>query len=214
DANAGNFRYLNHFFEVNQAQSVDELEQILKRNQGVPWVNTIAADSEGDAMYADISVVPNVTNEKATTCNTALGNATYAALGLPVLDGSLSSCEWGTDPDAIEPGIFGPSHLPKLIRGDYVTNSNDSYWLSNPASPLEGFDRIIGDERTERSLRTRSGLAQVEQRPPGSTGWSGDRYTRRQLQYTVFQNRQYAGELWRDDLATFCETQPTMTGSN
>ena len=26
DANAGNFRYLNHFFEINQAQSVDELD--------------------------------------------------------------------------------------------------------------------------------------------------------------------------------------------
>ena len=52
----------------------------------------------------------------------------------------------------------GPSNLPKLFRDDYVTNSNDSYWLSNPEQPLTGFDRIIGDERTERSLRTRSGL--------------------------------------------------------
>jgi acyl-homoserine-lactone acylase len=213
DANAGNFRYLNHFFETNLAQSVQELREILERNQGVPWVNTIAADSEGDALYADISVVPHVTNEKAATCNTELGRGTYEALGLPVLDGSLSACEWGTDPDAVEPGIFGPGNLPKLFRGDYVTNSNDSYWLSNPEEPLEGFDRIIGDERTERSLRTRSGLVQVEQRLGGFDGWSGDKYTLQQLQDTVFQNRQYAGELWRDELATFCEATPTMTGT-
>ncbi len=125
-----------------------------------------------------------------------------------MLDGSLSACEWGTDPDAVEPGIFGPGNLPKLIRGDYVTNSNDSYWLSNPEQPLEGFDRIIGDERTERSLRTRSGLVRSR------SGWghrrvARERYTLQQLQDTVFQNRQYAGELWRDELADFCETTPT-----
>jgi acyl-homoserine-lactone acylase len=213
DANAGNFRYLNHFYETNMAQSTNELREIQERNQGVPWVNTLAADSNGDAYYSDVSVVPHVTNEKAAVCNTELGRGTYEALGLPVLDGSLSACEWGTDPDAIEPGIFGPGNLPKLIRGDYVTNSNDSYWLSNPAEPLEGFDRIIGDERTERSLRTRSGLVQVEQRLGGFDGWAGDRYTLRQLQDTVFQNRQYAGELWRDELADFCEASPTMTGT-
>ena len=89
-----------------------------------------------------------------------------------------------------------------------MTNSNDSYWLSNPDDPLEGFDRIIGDERTERSLRTRSGLVQVEQRLGGFDGWSGNRYTRQQLQDTVFQNRQYAGELWRDELADLLRDQP------
>ena len=214
DANAGNFRYLNHFFEVNQAQDVDELDEVIKRNQGVPWVNTIAADSDGDAYYADISVVPNVTNEKAATCNTALGRSTFEALGLPVLDGSLSACEWGSDPDAIEPGIFGPSNLPSMRRDDYVLNSNDSYWLTNPDDPIEGYDRIIGDERTERSLRTRSGLVMAEERLAGTDGRPGDRFTRQQLQDVVFDNRQHAGELWRDELAAFCEATPVMTGSS
>ena len=26
----------------------------------MPWINTIAADRDGNAMYADLSVVPNV----------------------------------------------------------------------------------------------------------------------------------------------------------
>jgi acyl-homoserine-lactone acylase len=224
DANAGNFRYLNHFFEVNDAQSVSELEDIIERNQGVPWVNTIASDRSGDAFYADISVTPHVTNEEATACNTELGNATYAALGLPVLDGSLSICEWDSklpngapnpafpsDPDAIDPGTFGPSSMPRLhptqegIR-DYVTNSNDSFWLSNPEHPLEGFDRIIGDERTERSLRTRSGLVMVEEELGGPSG-SGT-YTLSELQDMVFANRQYAGELWKTELADYCDAAP------
>jgi acyl-homoserine-lactone acylase len=214
DANATNFRYLNHFLEVNMAQSVDELSDILHRNQGIPWVNTLAADSSGKTLYADISVTPNVPDSKAQTCDTEVGAATFAALGLPVLDGSRSACEWDTDADAVEPGIFGPSHMPSMFRDDYVENSNDSYWLSNPNQPLEGYARIIGDERTERALRTRSGLVMIEQRLAGTDGRPGNRFTRQQLQDTVFMNRQYAGELWRDELAAFCEANPTMTGSN
>ena len=56
DANAPNFRYLNHFFETDRAQSTPELDQVLRRNQGIPWVNTIASDSRGRAYYADLSV--------------------------------------------------------------------------------------------------------------------------------------------------------------
>ena len=208
DANAANFRYLNHFFFTNQAQSVDELDQIEKTYEGIPWVNTIAADSQGKAYYADIGSIPNVSNAKAQQCDSPVGAATFQALGLPVLDGSRSSCEWGNDSDAAAPGIFGPSHLPSLIRDDYVTNSNDSYWLSNPKQPLEGFARIIGDERTARSLRTRLGLRIVQQRLDGSDGLPGTGFTRQQLQDAVFNDRQYGGELWRDQLVQLCQSAP------
>jgi acyl-homoserine-lactone acylase len=208
DVNATNFRYLNHFFFVNQAQSVDQLDQIERRYEGIPWVNTIAADSSGKAYYADIGAIPNVPNSKAQQCDTALGVATFQLLGLPVLDGSRSSCGWDNDPDAAAPGIFGPSHLPSLIRDDYVTNSNDSYWLSNPEHPLEGFARIIGDERTPRSLRTRLGLTMVQQRLAGTDGLPGNRFTRQDLQDDVFNDRQYAGELWRDQLVQLCDNAP------
>jgi acyl-homoserine-lactone acylase len=200
DVNAPNFRYLNHFFETNQAQSVHELDEVLRRNQGIPWVNTIAADSKGDAYYADISVVPHLTDEQAGQCNTAMGQGTWQAVRIAVLDGSRSDCEWGSDPDALQPGTFGPSHLPHLFRRDYVTNSNDSYWLSNPEQPLEGFDLIVGDERTPRSLRTRIGLLQV----------APERFTLRRLQEVAFGNRVYAGELFREDLVRMCDQMPGL----
>jgi acyl-homoserine-lactone acylase len=203
DANAPNFRYLNHFFEVNKAQSAKQVLDVLKRNQGIPWVNTIAADDKGDTLYADISVTPHVTNDKATLCNTALGHATYAYLRLPVLDGSRSSCEWGNDPDAVQPGTFGPKNMPFLLRSDYVTNSNDSYWLSQPRQPLTGYSRIIGDEGTARALRTRSGLVMVEE---GLA--KGGRFTRQELQDLLYSNRQHAGELTRDDVVAMCRAFP------
>jgi acyl-homoserine-lactone acylase len=208
DVNATNFRYLNHFFFVNQAQSVGALDQIERKYEGIPWVNTIAADSQGKAYYADIGAIPNVSNQKAARCDTAVGAATFQLLGLPILNGATSACEWDNDPDAAAPGIFGSSHLPSLTRDDYVTNSNDSYWLSNPEHPLEGFARIIGDERTPRTLRTRLGLTMVQQRLAGTDGMAGNRFTRQQLQDDVFNDRQFAGELWRDQLVQLCNSAP------
>lgn len=203
DANAQNFRYLNHFFEVDQAQSSKEVLQILKRNQGVPWVNTIASDDQGDALYADISVTPNVTDAQAQACDTAVGAATFAYLRLPVLDGSRPECQWGNDPDALQPGTFGPSHMPYLLRSDYVTNSNDSYWLAQPRQPLTGFATIIGDENTARTLRTRNGLTMMEEQLR-----DGRRMTRQDMQDLLFSDRQYAGQLTRDDLVQLCRDLP------
>jgi acyl-homoserine-lactone acylase len=208
DANV-QVRYLNQFFLWDQAQSVDELFDIQKEYLSVPWVNTIAADRSGRALYSDVSVVPNVPDAKATACSGVLGLVTFTALGLPTLDGSRRACDWDTDPDAVVPGIFGPANLPHVVRDDYVTNSNDSFWLSNPEQPLEGFARIVGDQRTDRSLRTRLGLLMVQERLAGTDQYdppAGNVFTQDILQDVVFNNRQYAGELVRDDLVTLCRS--------
>ena len=114
-----------------------------------PGGMSIIVDGDGTIPYKPEAVArkeqnfqnrmtPKVTNEQAAACNTAVGQGAYAALGLPFLDGSLETCEWasplfgGPDADAVDPKTFGPSSMPSLHRPDYVTNSNDSYWLSNP----------------------------------------------------------------------------------
>jgi acyl-homoserine-lactone acylase len=206
DANADNFRIFNHFFATDRAGSVAQELSILKRYEGIPWVNTIVADKGGHALYADIGSIPHVTNDQAQQCDTALGQGTFQLLGLPVLDGSRSACEWGTDPDSVVPGRFGPSKLPSLARSDYVTNSNDSYWLSNPKHPLEGFNRIIGNERTARTLRTRIGLIMTQNRVDGSDHLGPAGFTRQDMQRMVFNDRQYAGELTRDDAVAMCRS--------
>ena len=204
DANADNFRIFNHFLATAKAKTAQDMLGILKKYEGIPWVNTIVADKFGSALYADIGSIPHVTDAKAQQCNTAVGAATFAALGLPVLDGSKTSCDWGTDPDSVQPGLFGPSHLPYLYRDDYVTNSNDSYWLSNPKQPLEGFARIIGTERTPRSLRTRIGLEMAQARVDGTDGNGPAGFTRADLQGMVFNNGLYSGWLLRADLVDLC----------
>jgi acyl-homoserine-lactone acylase len=208
DANADNFRVFNHFFDVDRAGSAQQVLAILKRYEGIPWVNTIVADKQGRALYADIGAIPNVPDSKAQQCDTPLGAATFQADRLPILDGSRSACNWGSDPDAVEPGLFGPSHLPHLFRSDYVTNSNDSYWLSNPHQPLTGFARIIGDEGTQRTLRTRIGLIMTQARVDGSDGLGPPGFTRQDMQNLVFSDRQYGGELVRNDLVRMCRGFP------
>ncbi|MEO6496971.1 MAG: penicillin acylase family protein [Solirubrobacteraceae bacterium] len=200
DAN-DQFRLLNHFFEVNQLQTVGELDALERRVQGIPWVNTIAVDAGGRAYYADIGSIPNVDEDKRLTCEPPLGVVLDQVARLPVLDGSRSACAPGVAAGAAAPGILPPSRQPSLFRDDYVTNSNDSYWLTNPQAPLEGFPRIIGDERTARATRTRIGLIMTAER----SDWTPQR-----LMDMVFSNRQYLGELWRDDLVGMCRTTPNV----
>jgi acyl-homoserine-lactone acylase len=208
DANAENFgRLMNHFFEMDQAQSTQDVEAVLKRYQGIPWVNTIAADTAGNAYYADIGNVPNVSSAKYADCQTVLGRATDALQRLPILDGSRGACRPGSDPDAVVPGILGRRSLPSLRRDDHVSNMNDSYWLTNPDRPLEGFSRIIGDERTARTLRTRLGIKQLQERLAGTDGLPGRGFDLQNLMEVGMGNRVYSAEIWRDALVAGCDSQ-------
>jgi acyl-homoserine-lactone acylase len=157
DANGEQLRTVDTFLDMGKATDVRDLLKRQDAAGGMPWVNTTAADRNGDVLYADHSVVPNVSNNLANLCMTPIGRVLQQLAGLPALDGALadSVCKWGTDKDAERPGIFGPSNLPATVRRDWVMNSNDSYWLPNPAQKLEGFARIIGCERCVRTMRTR-----------------------------------------------------------
>ncbi|HEX8744272.1 MAG TPA: penicillin acylase family protein [Thermoleophilaceae bacterium] len=210
DANASNFRYLNHFFDVNRAQSVRQLHVIERKYQGIPWVNTIGADRKGEAYYADIGSMPNLPNDKLSACEAVpVGTALRTAATVFALDGSRGVCDMGTDPGAVSAGILGSDKQPFLFRRDYVENSNDSYWLSNPHQPLEGFPSIIGNERSARALRTRLGLRIIEDRLAGTDGRDGKGFSLTDMTWAVFNNRQYAGELWRDELVAMCKANAT-----
>jgi acyl-homoserine-lactone acylase len=205
DANADNVRLLDQYLAIDKAQSVDQLKRAEATWQGVPWVNTVATDATGVAYYADQSVVPAVPDELVASCvNSPVGKALFSLAGLPVLDGSSASCGWRHDRDAVVPGIFGPSHLPRLARTDYVENSNDSYWLSNPHAPLTGFPRILGTEGTQRSTRTRLGLRMIEDQL--ATGG----FTLTDLQRLALNDRNFTGELLRDDVVAMCRRTPAV----
>jgi acyl-homoserine-lactone acylase len=212
DANATNFRAFDQFLAIDRAQGIGELERALDRWQGVPYLNTLAADSKGRAYYADASVVPNVSDAQLDRCLTPIGGVALETAGVPILDGSRADCGWARDPDAIEPGIIGPGNLPRLARADYVQNSNGSYWLTNPEQPLEGLAHsvILGGEREEQTLRTRLGIKTIQDRLAGSDGFKGTKFTVTRLMSALLQNRNLSAELARVDVARMCREQPIV----
>jgi acyl-homoserine-lactone acylase len=208
DANAENSRFIEQWWRINQAKSVAGIKRALEQNVAVPWVNTIAADAAGNAFYADIGVVPNVGEAKVKQCVQGfLGRAIYAAAKLPVLDGSASACDWDNDSSAPQAGIIAGKNMPSITRTDWVMNSNDSYWLSSLQQPLTGFPRIIGDEGTARSLRTRLGYKHILERLAGTDGLAGNKFSLEKLQQILFSNRNLSAELLTDAVVKNCPSQ-------
>ncbi len=195
DANVTNTRNTATYDALNVATSVDDIEAAISM-QGVPWTNTIAADRHGTALYADISVTPNVDAELLGRCRVTVQ---HLPARIVVLDGTDPDCEWKIDQRSVVPGALPAQEMPRIKRKDYVTNSNDSYWLANPTAPLEGYSPIIGPERTARTLRTRAGLNFLQQKmaDKGKLG-PGD------LQEIIYSQRNYAAEILLDDVLTLC----------
>ncbi|CAN7379473.1 MULTISPECIES: penicillin acylase family protein [unclassified Variovorax] len=205
DANAQNVRSAQSWMQMALARNVGELRAAMG-NQGMPWINTIAADREGNAMYADLSVVPDVSAEMLKACAPSpRAAALLNAAGLPVLDGSRSACAWNRDAAAAMPGVTAPARMPVVVTPDWVQNSNDSFWLSNPhIEAPAGISPLVGFTGTPQRLRTRSGIMEIEARLAGNDGLRGDKMGAAELRSVIFRDRNLAGMLVADDLVAAC----------
>ncbi|MBW5421833.1 acylase [Streptomyces sp. BG9H] len=210
DPNASNLRGSDTNLGFGKARSTAGILKALRETQGLPWVNTVAADRRGHSLLTQSQVLPRITDELARRCSTDLGKVTYPAAGVAVLDGSRGACALGSDKDAVQPGIFGPSRMPTLKNAPYVANSNDSAWLSNADRPITGYERVFGTIGTQRSLRTRGGIEDV-----AAMAEKG-RLTVADLQRQQFANRVPAADLAADDAAKACAALPggMATGSD
>jgi acyl-homoserine-lactone acylase len=187
---------LEQWLGVGNATSVQSLKAALDKTVGLPWVNTIAADRDGNVLFADASVVPRMGTEKFA------GNC----LLLPALllfDGARAACGWGKDANAPD-GIFSPVNGPWVQRTDYVGNSNDSYWLNNAKNLLTGpaplgYSPLYGRTGVEQRLRSRIGFIQFEEMAA-----QRKRLQLGDLQELMFAERVYAAELVLPDLLPAC----------
>ncbi|MDT8429703.1 MAG: penicillin acylase family protein, partial [Pseudomonadales bacterium] len=196
DANLYNDRSAVTYDAINKARSIDELEAALHL-QGVAWVNTIAADRQGTAYYADISTVPNVDAELFADCRLQPEGISAQVV---VLNGTDPACEWREDSRSAIPGTMPAEEMPRLRRTDYVQNANDSYWLANPEHPLTGYSPIIGSENAPVTLRTRAGLHFIDEVLQQTA-----KVTPEKLQAMLFSQRNYAAELLLDEVLQICE---------
>lgn len=210
DPNATNMRGSDTDLGFGKARSTEGILKALRDTQGLPWVNTVAADRKGHSLLSQSQVLPRITDDLAARCSTDLGKVTYPASGVAVLDGSRGDCAIGSDKDAVQPGIFGPSKMPTIKDAPYAENSNDSAWLTNADQPITGYERIFGTIGTQRSMRTRGAIEDV-----AAMAKEGG-LTVKDLQKQQFANRAPAGDLAADDAARACAALPagTATGSD
>ncbi|MDD1012127.1 acylase [Pseudomonas rubra] len=196
DANLENTRVLEQWDSMNRADSLKGLQATVQRLQGIPWVNTLAVDAKGRALYLNQSVVPYVDAALLAQCSDPA-----AGQEMIVLDGSRSACHWKVDPRAAQAGIFPAQLLPSLSRTDFVQHSNDSAWMVNPAAPLRGYSALVSRDDQPLGPRSRFALQRL-----ASLNEKG-RISPADLQQMVMDNQVYVAELVMPDLLTWCAGQ-------
>ena len=197
DANAGNVRNSDTVLGFGRARNVAELRQAMA-NLGTPIANTLAVDRDGNAMYADVSAVPDVDAAQLARCAPSpQAAALRGPAGLIVLDGSQSACDWRRDPASPVPGLTPIGRMAVAVRSDWLHNSNDSFFYSHPGQRFEGVSPMVGDDIVRRP-RTRSGLIEVAElvaRGP---------VTAQAAQAQLFANRNLMARVVLPDLLAAC----------
>jgi acyl-homoserine-lactone acylase len=219
DANLDNKVFINQFLGMDRAKSLAEFQQNFATIQGIPWVNTMATDRDGNVWYADASATPNhspaslqgwgvaIANPTADPATTQMNLriATLAAGGVVAFDGSNPANEWVTEAGSRDPGLVPYARVPKLSRRDFVFNANDSYWLANPSAPVPQLSPLQGLAGVPQSLRTRMNLVMLtEQRASGASGADG-KFSFQELKDAILSNRSMSEELARADVVTRCK---------
>jgi acyl-homoserine-lactone acylase len=169
DANLDNTAAFATWQGMLQARSLDEFQQAAADHQGIPWVNTIAADRTGRAWYHDGSATPNLSADAQARFRERIATDPIAALlfenRVALVDGSDPGDDWVDAAGARDPGLVPHAEQPQLERRDFVVNANDSYWLVNQRAPgggrsvFHGLDRVAPSQRTRANLLVAADLA-------------------------------------------------------
>ncbi len=180
EANRGNQRGLTAWLGIATARNTGDVRRAVATTLGIPWVNTIAADRGGNLLS------PRV------------------AARFVLLDGSKSSCDWTIARGTPVAGLMPAADQAVFARRDWVANSNDSYWLTNPKAPARPLSPILGSAQSLRTLRTRSGLLEIER------NLAAGRITPETAKTMVFANKSLAAELALPALIALAETDPAL----
>jgi len=98
---------------------------------------------------------------------------------------------------------------PKLLRQDFVQNSNSSHWATNPAEFLNGYSPLFGPENSPLNARTRLGLSMLQN--PTETGFgetspAGDdgKFNAQEVLQAIWNNRSFYAELFLPEVRERC----------
>lgn len=215
DANIENPRLIEQFLGMDRARSLDAFKAVYAEVQGIPWVNTMAADAEGNAWYTNASATAQLSEAAIAGWEKALDDDTITKLifeqgGLMLLDGSDSANEWIDTGDARAPGLVPFHGLPQLDRRDFVFNANDSHWIANPAAPLEGFSPLLGLERTPQSPRTRVNALLLQNAGGYQAAGEDGKFTLDELKAAILGNHSLTADLLLPGVLARCDDAITV----
>ncbi len=209
DANADT-TVLDTWLGFATATDLASFQQVIEQCGSTLWTNAIYTDKTGTAFYMDSSSVPYLSDATLTQLTNSLSDPLTNDLynsGLVILDGSTSRDDWLEGPCD---GRLPYTDMPKLERDDFVQNSNDSYWSTNPAALLTGYSPLIGSEETPLNPRTRLGLAMLQNpteagfddsTPAGTDGL----FNAQELLRVIWNNRTFFSEALLPDVRERCQ---------
>lgn len=215
DANENNLAMAANWLAMNKSSNLEEFQAAHEEHQGIPWVHTMYADTEGNAYYVDSGVAPNLAPE-AFGAWEDLRQVNYlveafADAGLFVFDLNDPVFDWRDDERSPRPGLIPFEEAPAVLRDDYVFNANDNYWLSNVAEPLAEQSFIYGDIETPRSPRTRMNGHYLSATGESSLAGVDGRFSLEELQATAFDSSMISSLLLKELVVERCQGSPLVT---
>ncbi len=213
DVNADNLNLLATWEAMGRATDLASFEAAHRDYLGIPWVHTMMADREGNALYLDSAATPNLSDEaedayRAFRAKSFLAS-TLAGSGIWLVDGSDPVYAWVDDPDAPVPGAIPYDEVPRLLRRDFVNNANMNYWLSNPLEPLEGYADIYGP--TRQPLRPRTKMNNRFLLEGDDASGPDDLFTLEEIEAAALSARAAVAEDLLAQVQTACEGATTVT---
>ncbi|MBU2874600.1 penicillin acylase family protein [Marinobacter salexigens] len=210
DANANTGGLLDTWLQMSLAKNLTEFQDVFKNCGSTLWTNTTYADDQGNAFYIDSSSVPNLSDKAAALVNLRRLQPSYAGLfdqGVTLLDGSKSIEDWvETECGA----LTTYEQKPKLLRTDWVQNSNSSHWATNPSEFLTGYSPLYGDENAPINARTRLGIKMLQNpmdsgfpSAPLIAGQDG-KFSAEELIGVIWNNRAWYAEQLLPELRNRC----------
>lgn len=200
DANNGNVRGGDTYLAMARARGVQDVRAALVQHRGAAFVNTLAADRSGAAIYADITPAPNLSATRYASCGTTSDRVPGQFHAFYILDGSRSECEWEkTATDGPLPHLLPASEMATVLRRDYVQNSNDSYRWTHPAVPLALGPMNGLDPGPTVDLRTRAGVKEIQR------VLASGRFNPEIAAATMLGNRHHAAELTLPAVLALCQ---------
>ncbi|WP_395344398.1 penicillin acylase family protein [Ningiella sp. W23] len=185
-----------YWFSLAQAESVEQAVSLNEKGFRTGSQNILMVDDDGHTFYADMSTVPQFSDEAWSSIYTDPARFNDDAFGF-VLDGSDDIFEWAS--------MIPFEGTPKRYSTSYVQNANDSAWLANLDEPIESYSLQYGEVGHEQSARTRHSLALLETLKAKRNGVNLDDLASAMNDYSLF----LANDV-KENLVRRCRAYPSV----